>query len=509
MRAIQVAQADDLSVALTAKAILDSQTGFVSKRRASTIARTETHTAASFANHEMAKDLNIPQLQKQWVAVNDARTRGAHSAVSGTIIPMDEDFDVVVRGITYKMGYPSDPRGGAANVVNCRCTLIYVTPEDEVIVNEETVVVDKPLPPPIPERTRSSSIDPLVTLANFKVSKRSQIQKDLTSEFETAANDPRYVNTGFTMFRGNIKDFGSAKLSSDFLDETASAISAIKPELDEICDKVGIPRLRGFKTTKAGSVFASMGDGVMNLNPRSFNRYGSRLRNAKLDPTQRQRDLEKLDLDIDNIISEIDANSKRQQELYDQIFSGSLDLETRVKLRAEYVALGKSGKRLFNRKVKLINERSNLKGEVNLETSDWTPSDGLKTRPQHLESYLSDPLDRIRQVLYHEMGHHIHQQYKIKIKKQFENINQRLMNYKMVDAPVDDWLEKSSTYNLLTKGENASKTWSNYGNKNGAEWFAENNSFYWMGKRDKVDPRFITLMDNILEGKDINDESLY
>lgn len=132
MRAIQVAQADDLSVALTAKAILDSQTGFISKRRASTIARTETHTAASFANHEMAKDSQIPNLQKQWVAVNDARTRGAHSAVSGTIIPMDEDFDVVVRGITYKMGYPSDPRGGAANVVNCRCTLIYVTPEDEI-----------------------------------------------------------------------------------------------------------------------------------------------------------------------------------------------------------------------------------------------------------------------------------------------------------------------------------------------------------------------------------------
>lgn len=132
MRAIQVAQADDLGVAPTAKAILDSQRGLMSKRRASTIARTETHNAASFANHEMAKDLNIPQLQKQWVAVNDARTRGAHSAVSGTIIPMDEDFEVFVNGIPYKMGYPSDPRGGAANVVNCRCTLIYVTPEDEI-----------------------------------------------------------------------------------------------------------------------------------------------------------------------------------------------------------------------------------------------------------------------------------------------------------------------------------------------------------------------------------------
>jgi hypothetical protein len=61
---------------------------------------------------------------------------------------MDEDFDVVVRGITYKMGYPSDPRGGAANVVNCRCTLIYVTPEDEVIVDQDTILgTDNETPP--------------------------------------------------------------------------------------------------------------------------------------------------------------------------------------------------------------------------------------------------------------------------------------------------------------------------------------------------------------------------
>ena len=141
MRAIQNAQVEGLGVAQTAKAIRDSQSGFISKRRAATIARTETHNAASFANHMMAKTLEIPNLQKRWVAVNDARTRGAHSMVSGTIIPIDDDFDVVVRGITYKMAYPSDPRGGPANVINCRCALVYVTPEElpevETQISEE------------------------------------------------------------------------------------------------------------------------------------------------------------------------------------------------------------------------------------------------------------------------------------------------------------------------------------------------------------------------------------
>ena len=77
--------------------------------------------------------MNIPDLQKQWVSTSDDRTRSHHSAMNGTKIQMDEDFVVNVKGISYNMARPSDPRGGAVNVVNCRCVLLYVSPEDDVV----------------------------------------------------------------------------------------------------------------------------------------------------------------------------------------------------------------------------------------------------------------------------------------------------------------------------------------------------------------------------------------
>ncbi len=99
-----------------------------SRSRAATIARTEVHNAASYATHEQQKSFGVPAMRKQWVANTDERTRANHIAVSGTNLPMDEDF--VVGG--KKMAYPSDPRGGAAEVINCRCVLIYVEPEEEI-----------------------------------------------------------------------------------------------------------------------------------------------------------------------------------------------------------------------------------------------------------------------------------------------------------------------------------------------------------------------------------------
>ena len=38
----------------------------------------------------------------------------------------DEDFDI--NGTP--MSFPSDPKGGAKNVINCRCVLVYVDEDD-------------------------------------------------------------------------------------------------------------------------------------------------------------------------------------------------------------------------------------------------------------------------------------------------------------------------------------------------------------------------------------------
>lgn len=99
--------------------------------RANLIARTETHNAASYANHQyyqaVSEQLDMT-MKKKWVSVSDDRTRSAHAEIQGQTRNMDEDFDV---GGT-KMKHPGDPRGGAANVINCRCVVVYADERDIV-----------------------------------------------------------------------------------------------------------------------------------------------------------------------------------------------------------------------------------------------------------------------------------------------------------------------------------------------------------------------------------------
>lgn len=112
--------------------ILNSEFGAINKRRASLIARTETHSAAGAAHdayHRQVASSYGVQMKKQWVATTDARTRSAHSAMNGTTVEMDEDF-LMPNGT--RMKHVGDPSGGASNVINCRCVILYVDADDEV-----------------------------------------------------------------------------------------------------------------------------------------------------------------------------------------------------------------------------------------------------------------------------------------------------------------------------------------------------------------------------------------
>ena len=66
---------------------------------------------------------------KSWDAALDGRTRESHRRVDGEIRELDEKF-------SNGMMYPSDPAGGAAEVVNCRCALLqrakWALDEDEL-----------------------------------------------------------------------------------------------------------------------------------------------------------------------------------------------------------------------------------------------------------------------------------------------------------------------------------------------------------------------------------------
>lgn len=85
--------------------------------RAKTIARTEGHriqqTSARDAQYAAKK--KGADVVKQWDAALDGRTRPSHARVDGEIRELDEKFSNGLK-------YPGDPSGGAAEVVNCRCT---------------------------------------------------------------------------------------------------------------------------------------------------------------------------------------------------------------------------------------------------------------------------------------------------------------------------------------------------------------------------------------------------
>lgn len=128
---IEDGRADNLTLPQIAKNVSDKFLP-IGRSRAAMIARTETHNAASFSNHSYFKttqaNLGISMVKK-WVATNDARTRQAHSIANGQTVAMDEKF--TVGGV--EMDYAGDSSGGAKNVINCRCVIIYADEQDIVL----------------------------------------------------------------------------------------------------------------------------------------------------------------------------------------------------------------------------------------------------------------------------------------------------------------------------------------------------------------------------------------
>ena len=135
-KAILDGTGEDLGPSQIARLIQD-RVSTIGRRRAITIARTETHSAASFANHNVAKDIGI-DLKKRWVSTNDERTRQHHRDVNGQEVGMDEDFIIPtpVKGGAVEdrlLQYAGDPRGGPQNTINCRCVVVYFEEGDELL----------------------------------------------------------------------------------------------------------------------------------------------------------------------------------------------------------------------------------------------------------------------------------------------------------------------------------------------------------------------------------------
>ena len=135
-QAIKVGIADGLSIPEISEKIRRNRS--FAPYRATMIARTETHSAMNYANHEISSQLELNRPVKEWNSALDDRTRAWHRGMNGTTVSRDEMFKVMtpIAGggfIEKRMNYTGDINGGALNVINCRCFTLYYDSEDEII----------------------------------------------------------------------------------------------------------------------------------------------------------------------------------------------------------------------------------------------------------------------------------------------------------------------------------------------------------------------------------------
>lgn len=111
--------------------IVSSLGGLTSRARAATISRTEVHTAANTAQHEMAQAMGLKST-REWIATNDDRVRDAHSEADGQVVDADQPFEVGGE----ELMYPGDPGGSPENVINCRCCIGYNVDLDSIAADD-------------------------------------------------------------------------------------------------------------------------------------------------------------------------------------------------------------------------------------------------------------------------------------------------------------------------------------------------------------------------------------
>ena len=100
--------------------------------RADMIARTEVHGASNYGAHEAARSTGL-ELEKEWVSVEDHRTRSfiqedefSHRAMNGQKRGMDDPFDMPWSGNEpLKVQYPGEAGLPGGAVINCRCVVVH------------------------------------------------------------------------------------------------------------------------------------------------------------------------------------------------------------------------------------------------------------------------------------------------------------------------------------------------------------------------------------------------
>lgn len=197
-------------------------------------------------------------------------------------------------------------------------------------------------------------------------------------------------------------------------DKAASVIDTIVEELNELADIYNIPKIRSIVTDARMNAIAKMGSGNLRINYKYFN-----------DPLSKTRYGLSSEDSLSNFKLGTDVSKEKK-------------LTKSVKTREKYLEI----------------------------KSTWK-------RPHNGFNYFEDEADKIRQILYHEFAHAVHQLKDITTDTyKFTKIEKALSQVK--------YFKTGST---------------RYSDTNAKEWFCENFSLYHMNRKDLVDPEFIKFIE--------------
>lgn len=97
--------------------------------RAARTAITSAENAGRIDSYQRAKGMGI-ELEQEWLATTDERTRETHRLLDGQHVPVGSTFCPDGYGPEYSIRFPADPTARGDMTWNCRCTLVAWFPED-------------------------------------------------------------------------------------------------------------------------------------------------------------------------------------------------------------------------------------------------------------------------------------------------------------------------------------------------------------------------------------------
>jgi hypothetical protein len=284
------------------------------------------------------------------------------------------------------------------------------------------VDIEEDVIPEVPEEKgiNKSSLNNKIKEKDIKVIQNTVIGDQLQKQISKNAKDKRYpYDDAMERYpsRFQTDNIGKVLGIEKIDDKTATEIFVIMQELDDLAVLYNVPKLRSININGRMSAIMSMGDGNLNINYKYFN---------KNNPSE----------EIQAITGE------------GNFYGREVNLAKKFKLGD---ALSKERKTIG---------------------STWV-------RPHNTFYYENTNFNRMRNIMYHEFAHHVHQLKGVKWEREFGDYSWQV--------PVEKALSR-----LRTKKKGASR----YSDKNPKEWFAENFALYHMDKKDLVSPKFIEFLES-------------